>query len=168
MDILDNVIPYIAGEEEKIQAEACKILGNLQKDPSTSIVNQSLPISVACNRVPVLDGHLLCVSVRFAKRPPPNLDQIRAALKEYMSDVQILGCFSAPKHAIVVYDELDRPQPRLDRNAEAGYTVNVGRIRCDPSEVFDYMFVVLSHNTILGAAGSSIMNAEAAIIQGYV
>jgi len=168
MDILDNVIPYIAGEEEKIQAEACKILGNLQKDPSTSIVNQSLPISVACNRVPVLDGHLLCVSVRFAKRPPPNLDQIRAALKEYMSDVQVLGCFSAPKHAIVVYDELDRPQPRLDRNVEAGYTVNVGRIRCDPSEVFDYMFVVLSHNTILGAAGSSIMNAEAAIIQGYV
>jgi aspartate-semialdehyde dehydrogenase len=168
MDILDNVIPYIAGEEDKIQAEACKILGNLQKDPSTSIVNQSIPISVACNRVPVLDGHLLCISLRFAERPPPKLDQVRAALKEYMSDVQILGCSSAPKHAIVVYDELDRPQPRLDRNTEAGFTVNVGRIRCDPSEVFDYMFVVLSHNTIIGAAGASIMNAEAAIIQGYV
>ena len=168
MGILDNVIPYIAGEEEKIQAEACKILGNLQKDPSTSIVDRSIPISVACNRVPVLDGHLLCVSVRFAKRPPPDLDQIRAALEEYMSDVQILGYFSAPKHAIVVYDELDRPQPRLDRKFEAGYAVNIGRIRCDPSGIFDYMFVVLSHNTILGAAGSSIMNAEAAIIQGYV
>lgn len=168
MDILDNVIPYIADEEGKIQAETCKILCNLQKDPSTSIVNQSISISVACNRVPVLDGHLLCVSVRFAERPPPSLDQIRAALKEYMADVQILGCFSAPKHAIVVHDELDRPQPRLDRNVEAGYAVSIGRIRSDPSQVFDYMFVVLSHNTILGAAGSSIMNAEAAITQGYI
>lgn len=76
--------------------------------------------------------------------------------------------FSAPKRAIVIYDEPNRPQPRLDRNVEAGFTVNVGRIRPDPSEVFDYMFVTLSHNTIIGAAGSSIMNAEAAIMQGYV
>ncbi|KAL7784055.1 hypothetical protein V8C37DRAFT_396507 [Trichoderma ceciliae] len=168
LDIIDNVIPYIAGEEDKIQAEACKILGNFQKDPSASIINQSIPISVACNRVPVLDGHVLCVSVRFAQRPPPTLDQVRTALGEYVSDVQIVGCFSAPKRAIVVYDELNRPQPRLDRNVEAGFTVNVGRIRPDPSEVFDYMFVTLSHNTIIGAAGSSIMNAEAAIMQGYV
>ncbi|KAH8812559.1 aspartate-semialdehyde dehydrogenase [Xylogone sp. PMI_703] len=168
MDILDNVIPYIKGEEDKIQAEACKILGNLQKDPTTSIVNQSIPISVACNRVPVLDGHLLCISFRFTQRPPPKLDQVRAALKEYVSDAQTLSCFSAPKRSIVVYDELDRPQPRLDRNVEAGYAVSVGRIRPDPSGVFDYMFVVLSHNTILGAAGASIMNAEAAIIEGYV
>lgn len=85
-----------------------------------------------------------------------------------MSDVQTIDCFSAPKRAIVVYDELNRPQPRLDRNVEAGFTVNVGRIRPDPSGVFDYMFVTLSHNTIIGAAGSSIMNAEAAIMQGYV
>jgi len=168
MDILDNVIPYIAGEEDKIQAEACKILGNLQKDPSTSIVEQQIPISVACNRVPVLDGHTLCISVRFAQRPPPKLEQVQAALKEYMSDAQILGCSSAPQRAIVVHDELNRPQPRLDRNLEAGYAVSIGRIRRDPSEVFDYMFVALSHNTILGASGASIMNAEAAILQGYV
>ncbi|KAL7930318.1 hypothetical protein V8C35DRAFT_160181 [Trichoderma chlorosporum] len=168
LDILDNVIPYISGEEDKIQAEACKILGNFQKDPSASIVNQSIPVSVACNRVPVLDGHVLCVSVRFAQRPPPTLDQVRAALGEYVSDAQIAGCFSAPKRSIVVYDEPNRPQPRLDRNVEAGFTVNVGRIRPDPSGVFDYMFVTLSHNTIIGAAGSSIMNAEAAIKQGYV
>ncbi|KAH8706097.1 hypothetical protein GQ44DRAFT_753045 [Phaeosphaeriaceae sp. PMI808] len=168
MDILDNVIPYIAGEEDKIQAEACKILGTLKNDPSTSIVNQSIPISVACNRVPVLNGHTLCISVRFAERPPPSLDQIKAALKEYTSDAQTVGCFSAPKRAIVVRDELDRPQPRLDRDVEEGYAVSAGRIRPDPSGVFDYMFVVLSHNTILGAAGASIMNAESAVIQGYV
>jgi aspartate-semialdehyde dehydrogenase len=89
-------------------------------------------------------------------------------LKGYISDVQGLGCSSAPKRSIVVYDEPNRPQPRLDRNTEAGYTVNVGRVRCDPSGVFDYMFVVLSHNTIIGAAGASIMNAEAAIAQGYI
>ncbi|KAL8838712.1 MAG: hypothetical protein Q9170_002014, partial [Blastenia crenularia] len=169
MDILDNVIPYIANEESKMQAETCKILGTLQKDPSsTRIINQSIPLSVACNRVPVLDGHTLCISLRFAQRPPPTLDRVRAALKEYVSDAQTLGCSSAPAHAIIVHDAPDRPQPRLDRNVEAGYAVSIGRIRSDPSGVFDYMFVVLSHNTILGAAGSSIMNAEAAIMKGYI
>jgi aspartate-semialdehyde dehydrogenase len=168
LDILDNVIPYIAGEEEKLQAEANKILGDFQKDPSASIVHQSIPMTVACNRVAVLDGHLLCVSVRFAKRPAPSIDQIRAAMEEYTSEAQTLGCFSAPKRAIVVHDEPNRPQPRLDRNIEGGFAVNVGRIRSDPSGVFDCMFVALSHNTILGAAGASIMNAEAAITQGYV
>jgi aspartate-semialdehyde dehydrogenase len=135
---------------------------------SAEIVNQSLPISVACNRVPVLDGHSVCVSVRFAERPPPSADQIRTALKEYVSEAQTLGCFSAPRHAIIVRDELDRPQPRLDRDSEGGYAVTVGRVREDPSGVFDFMFVALSHNTILGAAGASIMNAEAAILQGYI
>ena len=116
----------------------------------------------------MLDGHLVCVSIRFALRPPPSADQIRAAMKDYVSEAQTLGCFSAPQHAIVVRDELDRPQPRLDRDTERGYAVTVGRVRDDPSGVFDCKFVVLSHNTILGAAGSSILNAEAAIIQGYV
>jgi aspartate-semialdehyde dehydrogenase len=89
-------------------------------------------------------------------------------MKEYVSEAQSLGCFSAPKQAIVLRDEPDRPQPRLDRDTEGGYAVTVGRVRADPSGVFDCMFVALSHNTILGAAGASIMNAEAAIIQGYV
>jgi aspartate-semialdehyde dehydrogenase len=167
MDIFDNVVPYIEGEEDKIQAEASKILGTIKQD-TTAVINQSVPISVACNRVPVLDGHLVCVSVRFATRPPPSVEQIRAAMKEYVSEPQTLGCFSAPQHAIVVRDEPDRPQPRLDRDTERGYAVTVGRVRDDPSGVFDCKFVALSHNTILGAAGSSIMNAEAAIIQGYV
>ena len=131
----------------------------------TGFINQPIRISVACNRVPVLDGHAVCVSIPFTRRPPPAVDQIRDAMKEYVSEVQTLGCFSAPQHAIVVLDESDRPQPRLDRETERGYAVSVGRIREDPSGVFDIQFVALSHNTILGACGSSILNAEAAILQ---
>jgi aspartate-semialdehyde dehydrogenase len=89
-------------------------------------------------------------------------------MKEYVSEVQTLGCLSAPQHAIVVLDESDRPQPRLDRETERGYAVSVGRIREDPSGVFDTQFVVLSHNTVLGAAGSSILCCEAAILKGYI
>lgn len=167
MDIFDNIVPFIPGEEDKIQAESCKILGSVKEDFS-GFTNQPIRISVACNRVPVLDGHTVCASIRFASRPPPSIDQIRDAMKEYVSEVQTLGCFSAPEHAIVVLDESDRPQPRLDRETGKGYTVSVGRIREDPSGVFDFQFVALSHNTILGAAGSSILNAEAAILQGYI
>jgi aspartate-semialdehyde dehydrogenase len=167
MDIFDNVVPLIPHEEDKIQAEASKILGSVNED-LTGFNHQSMPISVACNRVPVLDGHTVCVSVRFASRPPPSVDQIRDAMKEYISDAQTLGCFSAPQRAIVVLDEPDRPQPRLDRETERGYAVSVGRIREDPSGVFDILFVALSHNTILGAAGSSVLNAEAAVLHGYI
>lgn len=167
MDIFDNVIPYIAGEEDKISAEASKILGTVDDD-LTGFVNQPIRISVACNRVPVLDGHTVCVSVRFARRPPPSAEQICAAMKVYVSDAQTLGCFSAPKHAIVVLDEPDRPQPRLDRETERGYAVTVGRVREDPSGVFDIQFVALSHNTVIGACGSSILNAEAAILRDYI
>jgi aspartate-semialdehyde dehydrogenase len=166
MDILDNIVPFIPGEENKIQAEASKILGTLNEQ-FTQVVNQPLRISVACNRVPVLDGHTVCASVRFANRPPPSASQIRDALKEYTCEAQTLGCHSAPKQAIVVLDEQDRPQPRLDRETERGYAVSVGRVREDPSGVFDIQFVALSHNTILGAAGASILNAEAAILKGF-
>jgi aspartate-semialdehyde dehydrogenase len=167
MDIIDNIIPYIPGEEDKIQAEARKILGTLNAEAS-AVVNQPLRISVACNRVPVLDGHTVCVALRFATRPPPSLEQVRAAMEEYVSEAQTLGCHSAPKRAIVLLDEADRPQPRLDRDTERGYAVSVGRLRNDPSELFDVQFVALSHNTVLGAAGAGILNAEAAILQGLV
>jgi aspartate-semialdehyde dehydrogenase len=167
MDIFDNVIPYIKGEEPKFQAEARKILGSISDD-ATAFADQPIPISVSCNRVPVLDGHTVCVAVRFAQRPPPSAEQIRTAMKEYVSEVQTLGCASAPEHTIVVLDEPDRPQPRLDRETGGGYSCSVGRIREDPSGVFDIQFVALSHNVVLGAAGSSILNAEAAILQGYV
>jgi aspartate-semialdehyde dehydrogenase len=167
MDILDNIVPYIAGEEAKIPAEARKILGGLNTDLS-GFVDQPLRVSVACNRVPVLDGHTVCVSLRFTNRPPPTVNEVRDAMKEYISDVQILKCPSAPKQAIIVLDESDRPQPRLDRDAERGYACSVGRIREDESGIFDIQFVAVSHNTVLGAAGSSILNAESAVLKGYV
>ncbi len=167
MDILDNIVPYIPGEEDKIQAEARKILGTLN-EARTAVINEPLRISVACTRVPVLDGHTVCVSLRFATRPPPTVEQVRLAMEGYVSEVQALGCHSAPRRAIVVLDEPDRPQPRLDRETERGYAVSVGRLRNDPSGLFDIQFVALSHNTVLGAAGAGILNAEAAILQGHI
>ena len=167
MDILDNIVPYIPGEEAKIPAEARKILGTLTTD-QTGFTEQPLRVSVACNRVPVLNGHTVCVSLRFANRPPPSASAVRDAMREYTSEVQTLGCPSAPEHAIHVLDEDDRPQPRLDRETERGYACSVGRIREDESGVFDIQFVALSHNTVLGAAGSSILNAESAVLRGYI
>ena len=167
LTILHSVVPLIPGEEDKIQAEAAKILGSMS-DSMTGFDNHPLRISTACNRVPVLDGHTVCVSLRFAQRPPPSVDQVREAMKEYESEVQTLGCPSAPPRPIIVMDEPDRPQPRLDRDTDRGYTVSVGRIREDPSGIFDIQFVALSHNVVLGAAGSSILNSEAAIIKGYL
>lgn len=148
MDILENIVPFIPGEENKIQAEACKILGTLN-ERSTQILSQPLRISVACNRAPVLGGHTVCVFVRFSSRPPPSATQIRNAMKQYIPEVQTLGCHSTPQHAIVILDEPDRPQPRLDRETERGYAISVGRIREDRSGSFDIQFVALSHNTII-------------------
>lgn len=167
MDILDNIIPHIPGEEAKIPAEARKILGSLNTD-QTGFIDQSLRVSVACNRVPVLDGHTVCVSLRFVNRPPPSVSEVSDAMKGYTSDAQVLGCPSAPQQAITVLDGVDRPQPRLDRDTERGYACSVGRIREDESGIFDIQFVALSHNTVLGAAGSSILNAESAILKGYI
>ena len=111
MDILDNIIPYIAGEEAKISAEARKILGSLNTD-LTGFIDQPLRVSVACNRVPVLNGHTVCVSLRFQKRPPPSVNEVCDAMREYTSEVQVLKCPSAPQHAIIVLDEVDRPHQR--------------------------------------------------------
>lgn len=104
-------------------------------------------ISAACNRVAVLDGHMACVSLRFAKRPPPTAEEVKLAMKDYISEAQTLGCPSAPQNAIVVMEEPDRPQPRLDRETDRGYACSVGRIREDESGIFDFKFVALSHNS---------------------
>ena len=150
MDILDNVVPYVAGEESKLESEARKILGSLKVSDASFFEDQSsLRISAACNRVPVLDGHTACVSLRFARRPPPTAQDVKAAMRDYVSEAQKLGCPSAPKNAISVFDEDDRPQPRLDRDLQNGYTVSVGRVREDESGVFDIKFVALSHNSKL-------------------
>jgi aspartate-semialdehyde dehydrogenase len=184
MDILDNVVPYIAGEEDKLETEAQKILGALNADASGFQNQASLRISAACNRVAVLDGHVACVSLRFERRPPPSAEEVKQAMSEYVSTAQELGCPSAPENAIVVFEEEDRPQPRLDRDLQRGYTVSVGRVRKDETGIFDIKFVALSHNSestlgfcsinadvetaVIGAAGSSILNAEAAVIKGWV
>lgn len=168
MDIIDNVVPYISGEEDKMEPEARKILGGINNECTAFADQNDLRISAACNRVPVLDGHTACVSLRFERRPPPSVEEVKTAMREYVSEAQKLGCPSAPANAITVCDEPDRPQPRLDRDLDRGYSVSVGRIREDESGIFDLKFVALSHNTIIGAAGSSLLNAEAAVMKGYI
>lgn len=149
MDIIDNVVPFISGEEDKLETEAQKILGGINADATAFEELKSLKVSASCNRVPVLDGHVACVSLRFAKRPPPSAEEVREALSGYVSDVEKLGCPSAPKPSIKVFgdDQPDRPQPRLDRELSRGYTVSVGRVREDDSGIFDLKFVALSHNS---------------------
>ncbi|KAJ1335996.1 aspartate-semialdehyde dehydrogenase [Microdochium nivale] len=168
MDVIDNVVPFIQGEEDKLETEARKILGGLNGEANAFIQQNDLRVSAACNRVPVLDGHTACVSLKFKARPPPKIEDVKAALREYVSEAEQLGCPSAPKPSIKVFDEADRPQPRLDRDLSGGYTVSVGRVREDESGIFDIKFVALSHNTVIGAAGSSILNAEAAVLKGYL
>lgn len=168
MDIVDNVVPFISGEEDKLETEARKILGRVNEAKTAFIDQDELRVSAACNRVAVLDGHTACVSLRFKNRPAPAVDEVKRALREYESEAQRLGCPSAPEPSIMVFDEADRPQPRLDRDLGRGYTVSVGRVREDDSGIFDIKFVALSHNTVIGAAGSSILNAEAAVLKGYI
>lgn len=165
LDIFDNVVPYIGGEEEKMEWETSKILGSVSDDNQSFVMNP-VRVSATCTRVPVLDGHTESVSVRFAKRPPPTLEQVRDALRAFRCEAQDLQCPSAPQHAIWVHDEPDRPQPRLDRDFQKGAGVNIGRIRA--CNVLDIKFVVLVNNVNLGAATSSIINAEVAVAKGVI
>ncbi|KAF5638710.1 aspartate-semialdehyde dehydrogenase [Fusarium sp. NRRL 52700] len=170
MDIIDNIVPFISGEEDKLETEARKILGRLDDKGTAFIEQEGLRVSATCNRVPVMDGHTACVSLSFERKPAPSAEEVRKALRDYKSEAQALGCPSAPEPAIKVFgdDEPDRPQPRLDRDLGRGYTVSVGRVREDEAGIFDIKFTALSHNTVIGAAGSSILNAEAAILKGYI
>ncbi|KAI5464498.1 semialdehyde dehydrogenase [Mariannaea sp. PMI_226] len=168
MDIIDNVVPFIQGEEDKLETEARKILGSINSDKTAFVEQETLRVSASCNRVPVMDGHTACVSLKFERQPAPSPEQVKEALRSYQSEALALGCPSAPNPAIKVFDEADRPQPRLDRDLGRGYTVSVGRVREDESGIFDLKFVALSHNTVIGAAGSSILNAEAAVLKGYL
>lgn len=171
MDIMDNVVPYISGEEEKMEWEMLKILGGIvESDEGRKSFDmhsrQPLRVSASCNRVPVIDGHTECVSIRFSRRPPPSPQQVREALVNFTCDAQTMGCPSAPRHAISVHEEPDRPQPRLDRYYQDGAGVSVGRIR--QCQVLDIKFVVLANNVSIGAATSSIINAELAILKGVI
>jgi len=149
MDIIDNVVPFIPGEEDKLETEAQKILGEINADVTAFMEQTTLKVSATCTRVPVLDGHTACVSLTFEKRPPPSLEEVKKALSEYVSEAQKLECPSAPKNAIILMEEPDRPQPRLDRETQNGYAVSVGRVRTDESRIFDFKFVALSHNSKL-------------------
>jgi aspartate-semialdehyde dehydrogenase len=162
LDIIDNIIPYIAGEEEKSEIEPLKILGSIQNEEISSITDVS--ISMHCNRVPVLDGHTACVSVQFEKKP--TKDEILTLWREFRGIPQELHLPSAPEHPIIYNEEKDRPQPRRDRDAEGGMAITVGRLR--ECHVFDFRFACLSHNVLRGAARGGVLNAELLHAQGYV
>ena len=161
MDITDNVIPFIAGEEEKIERETRKILGHLSEG---GFAPAAFPVSAQCHRVNVQDGHIAAVRVKLAR--PAALDAVRAAFAQFSGVPQALRLPTAPERPLIVRAEPDRPQPRLDRDAGGGMSVTVGRLF--PDEVLDYRFVLLSHNTIRGAAGAAVLNAELLLARGLL
>ncbi len=163
LDILDNIVPYIGGEEEKMRREPLKLLGAYSGE-TDSIIPADIAISPACNRVATRDGHMETVSIELARKV--SLDEVIAAFEGFRNLPYKLGCPSAVDPAIIVRRENDRPQTLLDRDAGAGMAATVGRVR--PCEVLDWKFVVLSQNTIRGAAGGSILNAELMVAQGMI
>lgn len=160
-EIVDNIIPYIGGEEEKSETEPLKIWGKVENG---KIANAVSPVVTAqCLRVPVSDGHTAAVFVSFEKKP--SKEEILRAWKEYAGEPQALSLPSAPKQFLHYREEDDRPQPKLDRNAENGMAVSVGRLRED--RLFDYKFIGFSHNTVRGAAGGAVLLAELLAAKGY-
>ena len=153
LDALGNVVPFVDGEEEKIATEPAKILGTLA---GGRVVPAAFPVSVSVNRVPVRDGHTESVFVKLSRRA--SIGEVREALESFAGEPQRLGLASAPQRPIVVRDESDRPQPIRDVEAGRGMVVTVGRLRPDP--VYDVRFTLLVHNTIRGAAGAALLNAE--------
>jgi aspartate-semialdehyde dehydrogenase len=162
-DLVDNLIPFISGEEEKSEQEPLKIFGTIVDG---AIVNAEEPkISAHCNRVPITDGHIACVSLEFGSQKP-SVEEIKKIWADFTALPQEAGFPMAPEHPIVLQEEADRPQPRKDRNAGKGMAITLGRIR--PCNVFDLRFTALSHNTIRGAAGGGILNAELLKYKGYL
>ena len=161
LDILDNVIPYVGGEEDKVEWEPRKMIGRLDGD---TIRMSDCKISAHTNRVAVSDGHIVCLSVELGKHA--ELAEVIRALSGYEAPPASCDLPSAPRPVIAMKAEVDRPQPRQDRMTGKGMTTVVGRLRPDP--LFDYKMVILSHNTIRGAAGGSIYNAELLVKMGLV
>jgi aspartate-semialdehyde dehydrogenase len=153
-DILDNVIPYIGGEEEKLEIETLKMLGGWQE--GRGFTDAALVVSAHCNRVATREGHLECASIELERDASP--EEVIAAWENYVPESQQLKLPSAPERALVYRTEQDRPQTLKDRDAGGGMTVTIGRLRRCP--ILTYKFVVLGHNTIRGAAGGSVLNAE--------
>jgi aspartate-semialdehyde dehydrogenase len=149
LDIMDNVIPFISGEEAKMESEPLKILGRYHNN---KIVNANIKISAHCNRVPVSDGHTECVSVKFTSKPSPE-EMIHA-----WNNFPSLSLPTAPLRPTHYHPEERFPQPKIHRNLDKGMTTHIGRLR--PCPLFDYKFTILSHNTVRGAAGCGILSAE--------
>jgi aspartate-semialdehyde dehydrogenase len=161
MDILGNLIPYISGEEEKIERESVKLLG---KSERKWVSDAPFVISAQCNRVPVREGHTECVSVEFEHKP--NVGELIAVLEAFHGSADVAELPSSPAQPLLILRETDRPQPALDINAGDGMSVVIGRVR--PCPLFDFKFVVLGHNTLRGAAGGAIHNAELLVAQKWI
>ncbi len=161
MDINGNVIPYIGNEEEKMESETQKILGDFAGD---SIIPLAARVSAQCNRVPVVDGHMVAVSVELERKP--ELAEIIAAMENFSSVPQERKLPSAPVNPVIYLQENDRPQPRRDVERERGMAVFVGRLRKCP--VLDFKFMAMGHNTIRGAAGAAVLNAELMYSEGLL
>ncbi|MDT7602075.1 MAG: aspartate-semialdehyde dehydrogenase [Acidobacteriota bacterium] len=161
LDATDNVIPFIENEEEKIEEETQKILGVLKDG---RVEHAPFPLSAQVHRVNVTEGHMAALRVKLARRA--TLEDVKDALASFTSLPQELKLHSAPAQPLLVREERDRPQPRLDRDAGRGMTVTVGRVQ--PDKVLDFRFVALSHNTIRGAAGAAILNAELLVARGLL
>jgi len=160
-DIQGNVVPFIGGEEEKMEAEPQKLLGKWNGE---RFVDAGLGISAHCNRVPVLDGHLECVSVSLKKIA--SLHEVREALREFQVSSELAALPSALRNPVIVLDEQDRPQPRRDVNAGNGMAAVVGRVRECP--LLDVKLTLLSHNLVRGAAGAALLNAELLAARGFL
>ncbi|HEY0430601.1 MAG TPA: aspartate-semialdehyde dehydrogenase [Pyrinomonadaceae bacterium] len=157
--ISDNVLPFIDGEEEKIEQETLKILGSYDNETLTTA---PMKVSAQCNRVNVSDGHMAAVRVSLCRAAA--IEEVKRALASFKALPQELHLHSAPEQPIIVREETDRPQPRLDRDAGNGMSVTIGRLK--PDNVLDHRFIALSHNTVRGAAGAAILNAELLIATG--
>jgi aspartate-semialdehyde dehydrogenase len=161
LDLIDNVVPFISGEEEKLEIETRKILGSIGSD---GVTEAEITVSAHCNRVPVLDGHTECISVRLARQT--TRAEIIEAWNGFTAEPQWLDLPTAPDRPIRYDDDPASPQPRLHRDAGGGMAVTIGRLR--PCPLLGFKFVVLSHNTIRGAAGGSLLAAELSVAKRVV
>lgn len=163
-EMVDNVIPYIGGEEEKSEQEPLKVWGRVEDG---KIIKASAPaITAQCLRVPVSDGHTAAVFVKFTEGKKPTEEQIKTVWAQFKGRAQELELPSAPKQFIHYFEEPDRPQAKLDRDLEGGMAITAGRLR--PDRQYDYKFVGLSHNTLRGAAGGGVLLAELLCAEGYI
>ena len=153
--IVDNLVPYIGGEEEKMESESLYLLGSYD---GNDVVRADFKLSASCHRVPVIDGHTESVFIELDDEF--EIDDVKDNMANFKALPQELNLFSAPENPVIVKDEMDRPQPRMDRNASNGMSVSVGRLRKDQYFDNSFKYVLVGHNTIRGAAGASLLNAE--------